>query len=48
MNLKAIYLHTKDYLKALSIVERQLIIQPNTEQEMKDRAALRNLISMLN
>jgi regulator of sirC expression with transglutaminase-like and TPR domain len=48
MNLKAIYLHTKDYLKALSIVERQLIIQPNIEQEVKDRAALRNLISMLN
>jgi regulator of sirC expression with transglutaminase-like and TPR domain len=48
MNLKAIYLHTKDYLKALSVVERQLIIQPNTEQEVKDRTALRNLISMLN
>ena len=48
MNLKAIYVHTKDYLKALSIVERQLIIQPNTEQEVKDRAALRNLIAMLN
>ncbi len=48
MNLKAIYVHTKDYLKALSIVERQLIIQPNTEQEVKDRAALRNLIGMLN
>jgi len=48
MNLKAIYVHTKDYLKALSVVERQLIIQPNTEQEVKDRAALRNLIGMLN
>jgi regulator of sirC expression with transglutaminase-like and TPR domain len=48
MNLKAIYVHTKEYLKALSIVERQLIIQPNTEQEVKDRAALRNLIAMLN
>ena len=48
MNLKAIYVHTKDYLKALSIVERQLIIQPNTEQEVKDRSALRNLIGMLN
>jgi regulator of sirC expression with transglutaminase-like and TPR domain len=48
MNLKAIYIHTKDYLKALSIVERQLIIQPNTEQEVKDRTALRNLIGMLN
>jgi regulator of sirC expression with transglutaminase-like and TPR domain len=48
MNLKAIYLHTKDYLKALSVVERLLIIQPNAEQEMKERAALRNLIQMLN
>ena len=48
MNLKAIYIHTKDYLKALSVVERQLIIQPDTEQEVKDRAALRNLIAMLN
>jgi len=48
MNLKAIYIHTKDYLKALSVVERQLIIQPDTEQEVKDRAALRNLIGMLN
>jgi len=48
MNLKAIYLHTKDYLKALSVVERQLIVQPDSEQDRKDRAALRNLIGMLN
>jgi regulator of sirC expression with transglutaminase-like and TPR domain len=48
MNLKAIYLHTKQYRKALAVVERLLIIQPNVEQEEKDRAALRNLISMLN
>lgn len=48
MNLKAIYIHTKDYLKALSVVERQLIIQPDTEQEVKDRAALRHLVGMLN
>ena len=48
MNLKAIYIHTKDYLRALSVVERQLIIQPDTEQEVKDRAALRHLIGMLN
>jgi regulator of sirC expression with transglutaminase-like and TPR domain len=48
MNLKAIYLHTKDYLKALSVVERQLIVQPDSEQDLKDRAALRNLIGMLN
>lgn len=48
MNLKAIYIQTKDYLKALSVVERLLIIQPDAEQEMKDRAALRNLIRMLN
>jgi regulator of sirC expression with transglutaminase-like and TPR domain len=48
MNLKAIYIHAKDYLKALSVVERLLIIQPDDEQEVKDRAALRNLIGMLN
>ena len=48
MNLKAIYIQTKDYLKALSVVERLLIIQPDAEQEMKDLAALRNLIRMLN
>jgi regulator of sirC expression with transglutaminase-like and TPR domain len=48
MNLKAIYIQTKDYLRALSVVERQLIIQPDTEQEVKDRAALRHLIGMLN
>jgi regulator of sirC expression with transglutaminase-like and TPR domain len=48
LNLKAIYMHTKDYLKALSVVERLLIIQPDAEQEVKDRAALRNLIGMLN
>ena len=48
MNLKAIYLHTKDYLKALSVVERLLLIQPDEEQELKDRAALRHQIRMLN
>ena len=47
-NLKAIYLQEKDYLKALSVVERLLLIQPRAEQELKDRAALRNLIGMLN
>jgi regulator of sirC expression with transglutaminase-like and TPR domain len=48
MNLKAIYIHTKDFLKALSAVERLLIVQPDAEQELKDRASLRNLIGMLN
>jgi len=47
-NLKAIYMHTKDYLKALSVVERLLLIQPTAEQEARDRAALRNLVGMLN
>lgn len=47
-NLKAIYLQQKRYLKALSIVERLLLIQPHAEQELKDRAALRNLVGMLN
>jgi regulator of sirC expression with transglutaminase-like and TPR domain len=48
MNLKAIYIHTKEHLKSLSVVERLLIIQPDAEQELKDRAALRHLIQMLN
>jgi regulator of sirC expression with transglutaminase-like and TPR domain len=48
MNLKAVYIHNQNHLKALSVVERLLIIQPDVEQEKKDRAALRNLISMLN
>jgi regulator of sirC expression with transglutaminase-like and TPR domain len=48
LNLKAVYLQEKRFLKALSVVERLLLIQPNAEQEVKDRAALRNLIGMLN
>ncbi|HXH11625.1 MAG TPA: transglutaminase-like domain-containing protein [Alphaproteobacteria bacterium] len=48
MNLKAIYLQERQFLKALSVVERLLLIQPHAEQEVKDRAALRNLIGMLN
>jgi regulator of sirC expression with transglutaminase-like and TPR domain len=48
MNLKAIYLHIKHHRKALAVVERLLLIQPDAEQEMKDRATLRNLIGMLN
>jgi regulator of sirC expression with transglutaminase-like and TPR domain len=48
MNLKAIYMHSKDYLKALSVVQRLLLLQPDAAQEVKDRAALRNLLSMLN
>lgn len=47
-NLKALYVQTRQYLKALSVVERLLLIQPTAEQEVKDRAALRNLVSMLN
>jgi regulator of sirC expression with transglutaminase-like and TPR domain len=47
-NLKAIYLQTKDYLKALAVVERLLLIQPTAEQDTKDRAVLRNLIGMVN
>jgi regulator of sirC expression with transglutaminase-like and TPR domain len=47
-NLKAIYIQRKQYLKALSVVERLLLIDVDAEQELKDRAALRNLIGMLN
>jgi regulator of sirC expression with transglutaminase-like and TPR domain len=48
MNLKAIYLHIRHHRKALAVVERLLLIQPDAEQEVKDRATLRNLIGMLN
>jgi regulator of sirC expression with transglutaminase-like and TPR domain len=47
-NLKAIYMQRKQYLKALSVVERLLLINADAEQELKDRGALRNLIGMLN
>jgi regulator of sirC expression with transglutaminase-like and TPR domain len=47
-NLKTIYLQGKRYLKALSVVERLLLLQPDAEQELKDRVALRNLVGMLN
>jgi regulator of sirC expression with transglutaminase-like and TPR domain len=48
LNLKAIYLQQRQYLKALSAVERLLLIQPAAEPELKDRAALRRLIGLLN
>jgi regulator of sirC expression with transglutaminase-like and TPR domain len=47
-NLKAIYIQRKQYLKALSVVERLLLINADAEQDLKDRAALRSLIGMLN
>jgi regulator of sirC expression with transglutaminase-like and TPR domain len=47
-NLKAIHIQRKQYLNALSVVERLLLINAEAEQELKDRAALRNLIGMLN
>jgi regulator of sirC expression with transglutaminase-like and TPR domain len=47
-NLKGIYIQRKQYLKALSVVERLLLIDADAAQELKDRAALRNLIGMLN
>jgi regulator of sirC expression with transglutaminase-like and TPR domain len=47
-NLKAIYIQRKQYLKTLSVVERLLLINADAEQDLKDRAALRSLIGMLN
>lgn len=47
-NLKAIYIQSQHFLKALSTVERLLLIQPEAEQEAKDRAGLRTLLGMLN
>jgi regulator of sirC expression with transglutaminase-like and TPR domain len=39
-NLKAIYLHQGDLLRALSIVERLVILEPNSPQELRDRGLL--------
>lgn len=39
-NLKGIYVQQQDYLKALSVVERILIIKPDTPQEIRDRGLL--------
>ena len=36
-NLKGIYLHLQDYPRALSAVERILLINPRTPQEIRDR-----------
>src|SRR5690606_13169173 len=36
-NLKAVYLQEKRFLKALSVIERLLLIQPRSEQDVKDR-----------
>ena len=39
-NLKAIYLRQGDFPKSLSVVERLLILEPNSAQEMRDRGLL--------
>jgi len=39
-NLKAIYLHQGDLLKSLSAVERLLILEPNSAQELRDLGLL--------
>lgn len=39
-NLKAIYLYQGDPLRALSVVERLIILEPNSPQELKDRGLL--------
>lgn len=39
-NLKAIYLHQGDLLKGLSVVERLVILEPNSPQELRDRGLL--------
>jgi regulator of sirC expression with transglutaminase-like and TPR domain len=39
-NLKAIYLQREDYLKAVGVVERLLILQPDAVMEIKDRGLL--------
>jgi regulator of sirC expression with transglutaminase-like and TPR domain len=39
-NLKGIYLRNKDYVRALSIIEKLLLINPDTPNETRDRAAV--------
>ncbi len=36
-NLKAIYVHTRDYNKALAAVDRMLLVVPDQPQELRDR-----------
>jgi len=39
-NLKAIYLRRNDFLKALSIIERLLILEPGSADDLRDRGAV--------
>lgn len=39
-NLKAIYLQREDYARALSVVERLLVVTPGTPAEVRDRGLL--------
>lgn len=39
-NLKAIYLHQGDLLKRLSVVDRLVILEPDSAQEIRDRGLL--------
>ncbi|MFQ5904263.1 MAG: SirB1 family protein [Candidatus Binatia bacterium] len=39
-NLKAIYLHQGDLLKGLSVIERLVVLEPNSAQEIRDRGLL--------
>jgi regulator of sirC expression with transglutaminase-like and TPR domain len=39
-NLKAIYFNNQEYAKALSIVERLVILQPQMASEIRDRGLL--------
>ena len=36
-NLKAIYLRQGDFVRSLTVVERLLILEPNSAQEIRDR-----------
>lgn len=39
-NLKAIYLRQGDFLKSLSVIERLVILEPNSAEEIRDRGLL--------
>ena len=39
-NLKAIYLNQRDYTRALPLLDRLVIIQPEAKQELRDRGAV--------
>ncbi|MFQ5882801.1 MAG: SirB1 family protein [Candidatus Methylomirabilales bacterium] len=46
-NLKGIYLHRKDFPRALAVVERLLLIQPDSPTEIRDRGLIYGEMKLL-